>query len=176
MPLKLLLTISLAAIASQAAATDGAQFTEEELSVATFWEQMGPTLRDEGIEAYAMRYHEDFRHWDIGGTGRIGGKESAIRAWSGFHEAGHRITCTHVEPVTIDIYGDHVFARLIYEQTDTYADGRVSAGVWHMATVFKRYGDTWQMLESNMVNITPKPDESDDNSSASEYEFTCPTS
>ena len=143
-------------------------FTEEELAVAKFWADMGPTLRDEGIEAYAARYHEDFRHWSLDRGGPPSDKASAIRAWSGFHEAGHRITCTHVAPVSIDIVGDRAFARLIYEQTNRLADGSVSTSLWRMVDVFQRAGDSWQVLESNMLDITPGSE------SASDYEFTCP--
>ena len=159
----------LSTVGISAAETESA-FSSEELSVAAFWEAMGPTLRDEGIEAYARRYHEDFRHWDIDNSGRMATKESAIRAWSKFHEDGHRITCTHVEPITIDIVGDLAFARLLYEQTDTYADGRTSTGLWRMVDVFKRHGDTWQVLESNMVDITPEEKETDEDA----YRFHCP--
>lgn len=143
-------------------------FTTEQLEVAKFWEDMGPTLREQGIDAYAIRYHEDFRHWDITGSGRMGTKDSAIKAWTRFHEAGHRITCTYVRPVSVDINADLAFARLEYEQTDTFADGREQTSVWRLFDVFKRFGDTWQVLESNMVEITP------DTSEESNYEFHCP--
>ena len=144
------------------AQAEGPKFTEEELSVAKFWENMGPTLRDEGLEAYAIRYHKNFRHWDIQGTGRVGTYESAIAAWTKIHNDGHRITCTNVIPITIDIVGDQAFARLVYEQTMTFADEREpSTGLWRMFDVFQRYGDTWQVLESNMVKIDPDPDAMD---------------
>lgn len=146
-----------------------AEFSAEELSVAKFWEDMGPTLRDKGIAAYAERYHEEFRHWRIQGAGGMSTKESAINSWSKFHDDGHRITCTYVKPVTVDIVGELAFARLVYEQTTTFADGRTQTGLWRMFDVFKRYGDTWQVLESNMVDVTPKED-ADDNA----YEFQCP--
>ena len=148
------------------------EFDPLELSVAKFWEDMGPTLTERGLDAYAERYHEDFRHWDIQGSGRIGNKDSAIRAWSRFHEEGHRITCTHVEPVTIDIVGDIAIARLLYEQSDTLADGSTRTGVWRMVDVFKRYGDTWQVLESNMVKLAPGEGQDDQVT----YEFRCPKS
>ena len=160
---------AILSMSSMAAAAADAPFSDEEVAVAKFWQDMGPTLRDKGIEAYAERYHEDFRHWDIAGSGRMSTKEGAIRAWSGFHEAGHRVTCTHVEPITIDIEGDLAFARLLYEQTDTYADGRVSTSLFRMVDVFKRYGDTWQVLESNMIDITPDEGAGDD-----AYQFHCP--
>lgn len=135
-----------------------AEFTEEELSVAKFWKDMGVVLREEGFSLYAQRYHPEFRHWDIERTGQMGTYESAINAWFGFHEAGHRITCTNVVPVSIDIVGDLAYARLIYEQTNTLADGTTITGVWRMFDVFKRYEDTWQVLESNMVKIEPDPE------------------
>lgn len=169
--------LSLFAIATlmmSPALAEDSKFTPEELEIAIFWEEMGPTLRDQGIEAYAIRYHEDFRHWDIQGSGGMGTKESAVKAWTGFHEAGHRITCTYVKPVSIDIVGERAFARLEYEQTNSNADGRISTSVWRMFDIFQRYGDTWQVLESNMVDITPKVDE--DDADADSYEFHCPTS
>lgn len=134
-------------------AEDGGGFTDEELSVARFWADMGPTLRDHGIEAYARRYHENFRHWDLAGSGSMATKASAIRLWSQFHTDGHRITCTHVEPVTIDIVGGTATARLVYEQTNTMADGEVTTGIWRMVSIFQRSGDSWQVLESNMVDV-----------------------
>ena len=166
--------IALLIGAAQAADSE-TQFTPEELAVAKFWEDMGPTLRDEGVEAYAIRYHENFRHWDIQGSGRMATKESAIGYWTKFHEAGHRITCTFVKPITVDIVGDRAFARLEYEQTNQYADGRITTGVWRMFDVFERYGDTWQVLESNMIDIAPKADDepADDEKA---YQFHCPVS
>ena len=148
-----------------------ADFSADELSVAKFWEDMGPTLRDTGVEAYAVRYHEEFRHWNIQGAGGMSTKESAIKFWSKFHDDGHRITCTFVKPITVDIVGELAIARLRYEQTITYADGRTHTGLWRMVDVFKRYDDTWRVLESNMVDITPEED-ADDNP----YEFQCPQS
>ena len=62
-------------------------------------------------------------------------------------------TRTHVEPVTIDILGEHAFARLIYEETVTHANGHVTTGVWRIVELLKRYGDTWQLLENSMVSI-----------------------
>ena len=135
---------------------------------------MGPTLRDEGLDAYAIRYHTDFRHWDIGGTGSIATKESAISYWGKFHQEGHRITCTHVQPVTVDINDGRAFARLIYEQINNYADGRIATKAWHMVVVFRKYRKTWQVLESNMVDITPTPDAESDNSGAPSYKLKCP--
>lgn len=126
-------------------------FSSEELEVARFWEDMGPVLREQGIAAYAKRYHDDFRHWDIQGSGRLGNKESAAKFWGKFHEDGHRITCTYVRPVTVDVFGDISVARLIYEQTDQYADGKESTGLWRMVAVFKRMGDSWQVLGTNLV-------------------------
>lgn len=169
---RFVLTALLAVTMGASANAEDAEFTPEELEVAKFWEDMGPTLRDEGIDAYAIRYHEDFRHWNIQGSGRMGTKESAIKAWTGFHDAGHRITCTYVKPVSIDIDGDRAFARLEYEQTNTYADGRISTTVWRMFDIFERYGDTWQVLESNMVEITPKDDE--DDAEQNSYVYHCP--
>ncbi len=145
-------------------------FSADQLSVATFWQEMGPTLRDKGVDAYARRYHEDFRHWDIQGTGRMSDKDSAVRAWTRFHEAGHRITCTHVEPITIDIVDDKAFARLLYEETITFADGRVSRGLYRMVDVFQRSAETWQVLESNMVNLAAGANSDGDDA----YRFQCP--
>lgn len=170
----LFITIITAIGGSAFAEDEPSGFTREELAVAKFWEEMGPTLRDEGMDAYAIRYHEDFRHWNIQGAGGMGTKESAITFWSKFHESGNRITCTYVKPITIDITGDRAFARLEYEQTNTYADGRITTGVWRMVDIFERYGDTWQVLESNMVDIKPKADEGV--AATSSYVFHCPTS
>ncbi len=161
-----LLLLPLTAAAEQ-------QFTEEELSVTKFWEDMGPTLRDEGIEAYAIRYHEDFTHWDVMGTGRMSDKESAVGFWSKFHQDGHRITCTFVEPTSIRIINNKAIARLTYEQTNTYADGRVDTNAFRMVSVFERYGDTWQTLDSNMIRIASNPSHEGD---ATEYAFHCPQS
>lgn len=165
--IKNLMTVGVLAIAGISMETlaeeEQPAFTEEELSVAKFWKDMGPTLRDEGIEAYAIRYHKDFRHWNIQGSGGMGTYESAVRFWSKFHEDGHRITCTNVIPVTIDIIGDRAYARLVYEQTNTYADGREpTTGIFRMFDVFVRYGDTWQVLESNMVKIEVDPESTDE--------------
>ncbi|MEO1243223.1 MAG: DUF4440 domain-containing protein [Pseudomonadota bacterium] len=155
------------------AATDLGQFTQEELSVAEFWEQMGPTLRDEGIEAYAIRYHEDFTHWVLDDPeNRIATKENAVNAYAKYHEAGHKITCAHVEPVTVDIRGDTAIARLIYEQTDSYADGKAETNAWRMVGVFERYGDTWQALSTNMAALTTIESES---AGPAAYTMTCPT-
>ena len=64
---------------SSSVSAEGAQeFTEEELSVADFWRQMGPVLMEQGMGAYAIRYHEDFRHWDILGNGGFGGKQGVV--------------------------------------------------------------------------------------------------
>ncbi len=150
--------------------TPPTDFSADQLSVASFWQEMGPTLRDKGIEAYARRYHEDFRHWDIQGTGRMSDKASAVRAWTRFHQAGHRITCTHVEPITIDIVGDKAFARLLYEETITFADGRVSRDLYRMVDVFQRSAGTWQVLESNMVDLAAGADTKVDDA----YRFQCP--
>ena len=143
-------------------------FSSEELEIAKFWEDMGPVLRDEGVAAYAERYHDDFRHWDIQGSGRLSNKESAAKFWGKFHEDGHRITCTHVRPVTIDVFGDISVARLIYEQTDQYADGKESTGLWRMVAVFKRNGDSWQVLGTNLVATEPAADDEEG------YHLHCP--
>ena len=153
-----LLVIAGIAIATNAGTQTS--FTDEELGVAQFWEDMGPTLRDYGIDAYAARYHADFEHWDIGNGGGLATKDGAIKAWTRFHEGGNRITCTHVTPVSVRIIGDHAFARLIYEQTDTSADGDASTTFWRLATLFERQGGSWQVLDSNMIRID-EPGESD---------------
>ena len=161
---------------SIAQADDGeAEFSKEELSVARFWEDMGPTLRDQGVEAYAIRYHSDFRSWDITGSGGMATRDDAVGYFTKFHEDGHRITCTHVAPVTIDIVGDRAFARLIYEQTNSYADGRVTTRVWRMVDIFQRYENTWQVLENTMVDITPGVAATDETPGAVNYTFHCPT-
>ncbi len=167
------ISLALLTLIAGSAMAGNIDFSEEELSVAEFWAQMGPTLRDQGIAAYAIRYHDDFRHWDIKGTGRFSSKESAIRYYTKFHSDGHRITCTYVKPVTIDIIDDYAIARLVYEETITFADGAMRTGVWRMVDVFKRRGDTWQVLESNMVDITPGPGAAGD---VEAYEFHCPAS
>lgn len=143
---------------------DTSSFNEEELSVAEFWQQMGPTLREKGIEAYSIRYHKDFRGWDIDGDGSISNYSDAVGYWGQFHNAGHRITCTNVIPITIDIVDDLAYARLVYEQTNTMVDGRVIKGVWRMHDVFIRYDNTWQVLESNMVKVDAEHNH---------YEFKC---
>ncbi|NNE06657.1 MAG: nuclear transport factor 2 family protein [Xanthomonadales bacterium] len=142
-----------------AAVNEGGQFSDQEMSVAKFWQGMGPALRDQGMEAYAKRYHPDFRHWDITGSGRVSDHAGAVAAWSRFDEAGHVITCTHVIPVTIDIVGDLAYARLVYEQANRMADGAMTYGAWRMFDVFKRHKDSWQVLESNMVQIEPEQEE-----------------
>ena len=150
-------------------------FTAEELSIAKFWEDMGPTLRDKGVEVYAIRYHPDFRSWGITRSGKFTTKDQVIDYYRKFHENGHRITCAHVEPVTIDIYGDHAFARLIYEETTTFKDGGVRTGVWRMVEVLRRYGDTWQLLENTMVDITERAfNAPDDESKVTTYKPRCP--
>ena len=160
----LMLCVSVSATSTE---TNSA-FDSEELEVAKFWEDMGPTLRDEGIAAYVERYHDDFQHWDIEGSGKLGNKESAARAWGKFHEDGHRITCTQVRPVTIDVFGDISVARLIYEQTDRYADGRESTGLWRMVAVFKHNGKSWQVLGTNLVATEPAADDEEG------YHLHCP--
>lgn len=171
---RIILATLIAFGGSAAAEEPRPAFSQEQLEVAEFWKQMGPTLRDDGIEAYAKRYHADFRHWSIGANSRrISNKESAVKYWSKFHEDGHHITCTHVEPLTINFYGDKAFARLVYEQTDTYADGRVSTNAFNMASVFQRVGDTWQVLESNMALIK-QPEVQNGASEPQAYKFTCP--
>ena len=162
--------VGLAAV--PAAVAEDASFSKEEISVAQFWKDMGPTLRDKGVAAYAIRYHDDFRHWRILGDGGFSNKESAVRYYTKFHEDGHRITCTYVEPVTIDIIGDYAIARLIYEETITYADGRTTTGAWRMVDVFQRFADTWQVLESNMIDITQVGESTGDSGA---YEFHCPS-
>ncbi len=171
---RILATALVVATAPAFAEAPVAEFTEEELAVADFWQNMGPTLREEGLEAYAVRYHEDFLHWNIGRGGRVSDKSSAISAWTNFHEAGHRITCTHVEPVTINLDGDRASARLVYEQTNTYADGRVATHVYHMSAEFVRYVDAWQVLQTNMIDVTPLDDGKGDARLLSSYEFHCP--
>jgi len=169
-------TITIAfmlAAASAIAADEPKTFTDEERSVAEFWQQMGPTLREEGVETYAMRYHEDFTGWDIAGSGGMATKDNAVQYFSKFHEDGHRITCTHVEPVTIDIKAGRAVARLIYEQTNSYTDGRVETNAWRMVGVFERYGDTWQVLGTNMVNITPMQENDSDTPDASSRTLVC---
>ena len=143
-------------------------FNSEELEIAKFWEDMGPVLREEGVSVYAERYHDDFRHWDIQGSGRLGTKASAAKFWGKFHEDGHRITCTYVRPVTVDVFGDISVARLIYEQTDRYADGNESTGLWRMVAVFKRMGDSWQVLGTNLVATEPAADDEEG------YHLHCP--
>ena len=160
----LMLCVSAPATSAETEST----FSSEELEIAKFWEDMGPVLRDEGVAAYAERYHDDFRHWDIQGSGRLGSKESAAKFWGKFHEDGHRITCTHVRPVTVDVFGDISVARLIYEQTDQYADGKESTGLWRMVAVFKRNGDSWQVLGTNLVATEPADDD------AEGYHLHCP--
>lgn len=160
----LMLCVSVSATSAE---TNSA-FNAEELEIAKFWEDMGPVLRDEGIAAYVERYHDDFRHWDIQGSGRLGNKESAAKVWGKFHENGHRITCTHVRPVTVDVFGEISVARLIYEQTDQYADGKTSTGLWRMVAVFKRNGDGWQVLGTNLVAAEPAADDEEG------YHLHCP--
>ncbi len=147
---------SIGVMTSAAAEHHGDMFTDEELSVATFWEQMGPTLENQGIEAYATRYHENFRNWDAITSGGFSNRDNAVASWTRFHETGNHITCTNVIPVTIDIYDDVAFSRLVYEQEDTLSDGTVRYGVWRMVSVFLRSGDTWQALESNMIAVEPE--------------------
>jgi hypothetical protein len=84
------------------------------------------------------------------------------------------VTCTHVQPVTVDINDGRAFARLIYEQTNNYADGRITTKAWHMVVVFRKYRKTWQVLETNMVDTTPTPDAESDNSGAPSYKLKCP--
>ncbi len=163
-PILLMLCVSVSVASAE---TDFA-FNAEELEVAKFWEDMGPVLRDEGIAAYVERYHDDFRHWDIQGSGRLGNKESAAKVWAKFHEDGHRITCTQVLPVTIDIFGEISVARLIYEQTDQYADGKTLTSLWRMVAVFKRNGDGWQVLGTNLVAAEPAADDEEG------YHLHCP--
>lgn len=172
------LALALAAAPALAAALAEAadrttDFTAEELAVAEFWEQMGPTLRDEGIEAYAIRYHEDFSHWVMDAPDRLATKENAVAYYGKYHDAGHRITCAHVEPISVDIRGDLAIARMIYEQTDSYTDGRVETNAWRMVGVFERYNDTWQALSTNMAAIDRETGPTD-NASASNYEMICP--
>lgn len=160
--MRILLTtivLLLCVLVAEASTEVESPFSSEELEVAQFWEDMGPVLRDEGVAAYTKRYHDDFRHWDIQGSGRIGNKESAAKFWGKFHEDGHRITCTYVEPVTVDVVGDISVARLIYEQTDQYADGNESTGLWRMVAVFKRMGDSWQVLGTNLITTEPAADD-----------------
>ncbi len=154
-------------VSAAPAGTESA-FSAEQLEIAKFWEDMGPVLRKEGVAVYAERYHDDFRHWDIQGSGRLGTKESAAKFWGKFHEDGHRITCTHVVPVTVDVFGDTAVARLIYEQTDQYADGKESTGLWRMVAVFKRSGDSWQVLGTNLVTAEPAADDEEG------YHLHCP--
>ncbi len=155
-----------------AVAADGsAEFTDEELAVAKFWEQMGPTLRDEGIEAYAIRYHEDFSHWVMDAPDRLATKESAVTYYGKYHDAGHRITCAHVEPISVDIRGDFAITRMIYEQTDSYADGRIETNAWRMVGVFERYNDTWQALSTNMATFDGEPNQTDADTA---YTMRCP--
>ncbi len=150
----LTLCVSISAVSKEIEPT----FNSEELAIARFWQDMGPVLRDDGVDAYAKRYHESFRHWDIEGGGSFANKESAIKYWGKFHEDGHRITCSFVRPITVDVYDDVSVARLLYEQTDRYADGKESTGLWRMVAVFKRAGDTWQVLDTNMVTTEPAKD------------------
>ena len=95
-----------------------------------------------------------------------GDEDLALRR---FHEAVR----DHPDSDSVDAVRIAI-ARLEYEQTNTYADGRITTGVWRMVDIFERYGDTWQVLESNMVDIKPKADEGD--AATSSYVFHCPTS
>ena len=152
--------IVLFVLLSQAVlADDGGAFSDEQLSVAEFWAAMGPTLRDKGIDAYASRYHDDFRHWDIGRGGQVVDKQGAVTAWGGFHRNGHRITCTHVTPISVRIFGRHAVARLLYEEEITMASGEVRVSLMRMVAVFERAGQSWQVLETNMLLVTPGKDD-----------------
>lgn len=133
--------------------SDTPEFSPEETELATFWENMGPTLRDEGIEAYVERYHPDFTHWDIENTGALADRASAAAYWAGFAEAGHVISCTFVDPVTLAIVDGVGFGRLYYEQTNSYADGRVESSAYRMSLVLLREDAGWQVRETNMVRI-----------------------
>ena len=129
------------------------ELSSAQLEVAKFWEDMGTTLREEGFDAYARRYHEDFSHWSMDIGGEPGTKTSAVRFWGKFLADGHQITCTFVEPVTVNLYDDFAFARLVYEQTSEYADERVETGAWRMVALFAREGDSWQVLATNMRKL-----------------------
>ena len=155
------LTATLTALPAQAG-QDSPSLTAEQQSVVQFWKDMGPTLTNHGVEAYAIRYHDEFRHWDIARSGAIVDKKAAVDAYTRFHESGHRITCTHVEPVTVDVIGDHAIARLRYEESSTDAEGAKSTHKYRMVAVFKRMGDTWQVLETNMVEVDLDADEAED--------------
>ena len=153
--IKQLLLCGLASIIAVSANADEASFTDEQLSVAEFWEQMGPTLREQGLDAYLPRYHDDFQYWDITGSGGLGTYDNAARAWTGFDEGGNEVACTHVIPVTVRVFGDHASARLVYEQADHLADGTTRYGIWRMVSLFVRNGDSWQVLDTNMVQVEP---------------------
>jgi len=156
MRISLTTTVLVLCISAPAMATEErSDFSLEELEIAQFWEDMGPVLRDQGVDVYVDRYHDDFRHWDIQGSGRLGNKASAAKVWGQFHEDGHRITCTHVRPVTVDVFDDVSVARLLYEQTDQLADGETRTSLWRMVAVFKRNGDRWQVLGTNFVSAEP---------------------
>ncbi|MDJ0708905.1 MAG: nuclear transport factor 2 family protein [Woeseiaceae bacterium] len=129
------------------------EMTRDQLEVAKFWEDMGTTLREEGIDAYARRYHEDFSHWSMDFGGKPGTKSSAVRAWSKFDSDGHQISCTFVEPVSVSLFDDLALARLVYEQTTEYSDDRVKTGVWRMVALFAREDGNWQVLATNMMQL-----------------------
>ncbi|WP_420434767.1 hypothetical protein [Hyphobacterium sp.] len=151
-----MIDILLAASLLTAQSSDAAaapEFTDAELELAEFWEEMGPTLRDEGIDAYVARYHPDFTHWDIENTGGLSDRASAAAYWTGFAEAGHVISCTFVDPVTLTIVDGVGFGRLYYEQTNHYADGRVETSAYRMSLVLLRVTAGWQVRETNMVRI-----------------------
>jgi ketosteroid isomerase-like protein len=133
--------------------SDGADFSAEEVALAEFWEQMGPTLRDDGIEAYVERYHPDFTHWNPATGSPVSDRASAAAYWSAFVEAGHVITCTFVDPVTLTIAGDTGFGRLYYEQTNRYADGRAETHAFRMSIVLLRGESGWQVRETSMIRI-----------------------
>lgn len=137
-------------------------FAQDEGEVVIAMERdLALTLKRDGFDSFASRFHKDFTLWIDGRKNARAEYLAGVAAW---RADGNWATSTQMRPVSIDVFGDLALSR--YVLREDFVDGTSFVG--RFVSLARRGGRAWQVYRSSVFTIyrgptpgAPKVEEAD---------------
>lgn len=103
-----------------------------------------------GFDAYADLFHPEFTNWYMkGGQESLRNRADYLTLVKGWLDAGNYATYSKVIPISVEIFGDLAYVRLLKEERFHHPDQPPTQFVGQFASLLKKHNGRWTFYRTS---------------------------
>ncbi|WP_164078388.1 YybH family protein [Alteromonas facilis] len=112
------------------------------------WVALAP--REAGYNEYAALFHPDFTNWYMAGDKEsLRTREQYLSLVKNWLEQGNYATYSKVVPISVDVFGDIAYVRLIKEERFHHPDTPPTQFIGQFASLMKKHNGKWTFYNTS---------------------------